>query len=93
MRDEQRRPAGDPDGINVQVGDLPQSLRHEALERLLNNVDGALVVCVVTPKATTRRRVFLTLAAAERYAARAAELGHLVRVVLVKLDPVAEVRP
>lgn len=88
---EQRRPAGDPDGISVQVDDLHHSVRHEALGRMLRDLDGALVVLVVTPKATTRRRVFLTLAAAERYADRAAELGHLVRVMLVKLDPVSEV--
>lgn len=89
MRDEQRPPAG-LEGEEA-FGGAGTSLRHEALERLLSNVDGALVVMVVTPKAATRRRVFLTLAAAERYAARAAALGHLVRVVLVKLDPVAEV--
>ena len=90
---EEGRPAGEPDGTNLQVDDLMKSLRREALERLVSGVDGALAVCVVTPTASTRRRVFLTLSAAEKYATRAAELGHLVRVYVVRLDPVTEVKP
>lgn len=91
--DEERRPAGEPDGFDLQATDLLHSLRHEAMERLVSGVDGALAVCVVTPTASTRRRVFLTLSAAEKYATRAAELGHLVRVYVVRLDPVTEVKP
>lgn len=91
-RDEEGRPAGEPDGINLQAGDLLHSLRHAALERLVSGVDGALVVIVVTPTASTRRRVFLSLAGAQRYAARSLEQGHLVRVVLAHLDAVSEVR-
>jgi hypothetical protein len=49
------------------------------------------VVLVYTPNGVVRRRVFLTVAAAQRAADRAEARGDRVRVELCKLVPVSEV--
>jgi len=51
-------------------------------------VTGALVAVVDTPHGTPRRRVFLTLAAAEKCVLRARMNGHEASFVLCKLVPV-----
>ncbi|MEO7980340.1 MAG: hypothetical protein ABI807_05560 [Sporichthyaceae bacterium] len=56
------------------------------------HVDGALVVVVCTSAGRYRRRVFLTLASAERSAERAREAGHEASVVLARLVPVEVAR-
>ena len=49
--------------------------------------DGSLVVVVRTPAGRYRRRVFLTLAAAERARDRAQDAGHDAEIVLCRLTP------
>lgn len=52
---------------------------------------GAFAVVVNYPSGRHQRRVFMTIAAAEKAARRATERGHAVEVVLVHLEPVATV--
>lgn len=51
-------------------------------------VSGAFVALVETPAGKYRRRVFLTLAAAEKAVQRAHDAGHSATVVLCQLTPV-----
>lgn len=51
-------------------------------------VDGVFVLVVRLDGDRYRRRVFLTLAPAERAAARAEARGHAAEVVLCRLEPV-----
>lgn len=54
-------------------------------------VDGSYVVVVRGPGGRSRRRVFLTVAAAQRAAERATERGQTVRIVLAELRPLYDV--
>ena len=51
-------------------------------------IRGAFVVVVSTPTGTHRRRVFLTVKAAEAAARRATDRGQVAEVVLAELRPV-----
>lgn len=53
--------------------------------------DDALALVVTTPKGRKRRRVYLTLTAAETAAQRARNSGNEASVLLVRLQPVAEI--
>lgn len=55
---------------------------------LVGQVDGAHVVVVDLPRDRHRRRVYLTLGAAERAVQRAHAAGHDARIVLCRLVPV-----
>lgn len=57
------------------------------------SLDGALVLLVRTEAGRYRRRVFLTIASAQRAADRATEAGHAAEIVLCALAPVAVVEP
>lgn len=54
---------------------------------------GAFVVVVQLDEDRHRRRVFLTLAAAERHAVAARERGHAAQVLLASLEPVGVIQP
>lgn len=88
---EQRPPAVIPEGINVQAADLSNSLSECAAERLRDDLDGVLVLIVYRADGGVRRRVVLTVAAAQRAADRAEAAGHRARIVLARLKPVSEV--
>ena len=87
MNDRSRPQEGGPEAM---VG-ASFSVRHDCARRLRDDLDGALVVLVYTPNGVVRRRVFLTVAAAQRAADRAEARGDRVRVELCKLVPVSEV--
>ena len=59
--------------------------------RLAAAVNGAFVVLVETSHGNYRRRVWLTLAAAERAAIKAQDAGHNAVVVLAELRPLYRV--
>lgn len=52
------------------------------------HVDHALAVVVKTSNDRAKRRLFLTLASAERHRDKALEAGHDAEVILVALQPV-----
>ena len=54
----------------------------------LAQVAGVFVVVVTIEEESYRRRVYLTLKAAERASRQAAERGHTATVVLARLEPV-----
>lgn len=54
---------------------------------------GVYVILVQLPGGRSRRRVFLTLAAAEKCARRARERGEHARLVLCRISPAGEVAP
>lgn len=55
--------------------------------------DGAYAVVVELNRDRYRRKLFLTLGAAERAAKRARSAGHDAEVLLVRLQPVAPIDP
>jgi hypothetical protein len=61
------------------------------LDELARVLDGAFVVVVKTTGGRYRRRCFLSVAAAERAAARAVEAGHNATIVLAELRPLYRV--
>lgn len=63
-----------------------------AAESMREALAGAYCVLVVTPRDTVRRRVFLSLHAAEKHAQRAEQRGCVARLMLCRLDPVSEVQ-
>lgn len=72
---------------------LPESIPGEFLQL----ADGVLVVVVrVTPVGDSepryRRRIFLSLASAQRHAELARVRGHEARVILARLQPVSGVK-
>ena len=56
-------------------------------QRLALHIDGAFVMVVETTHGKYRRRVWLTLAAAERAAEKARDAGHDAVVMLAELKP------
>src|SRR5699024_9669633 len=68
---------------------LPQSV--EEWDTLAAQIDGAFAVIVRTTQGRYRRRVWLTLAPAERAAGKAREAGHDAVVVLAELKPLYRV--
>lgn len=56
-------------------------------DEIAEHVDGAFVVLVRTASGRYRRRVWLTLAPAERAAQKAIDAGHSATVVLAELKP------
>ncbi|MFD2674808.1 hypothetical protein [Gulosibacter bifidus] len=56
-------------------------------------INGALAVVVETPHGRVRRRLYLSLKAAENAARRARDAGHSATVLLVELNTVGEVAP
>ena len=60
-------------------------------QKLAAHVNGAFVVLVETSHGNYRRRVWLTLAAAERAAIKAQDAGHNAVVVLAELRPLYRV--
>lgn len=67
--------------------ELPLSDAQAAVE----TVSGLFAVVVTTSEGRYRRRVWLTLAPAQRAAERAVEAGHVATVVLCRLEPIATV--
>lgn len=55
---------------------------------LVDQVRGALCLVVTTPAGRYRRRIFLTVGAAEKAAERATDAGHVAEIVLCRLDPI-----
>lgn len=90
-REGKSRPAGNPSGFQ-KVPTPAASLSVDAANEVARVLDGVLVVVVVLPNQKIRRRVFLTLASAQRHADRARENGNHVRVILAQLAPISEVR-
>lgn len=56
-------------------------------DEIATHVDGAFVVLVRTSQGRYRRRVWLTLAPAERAAQKAIDAGHSATVILSELKP------
>lgn len=54
----------------------------------VDQVAGAFCLVVTTPAGRYRRRVFLTVAAAEKAAVRATAAGHHAEIVLCRIDPI-----
>ena len=59
----------------------------DPLDELARQISGAFVVVVETNGGQYRRRVFLTVAAAERHSRRAQDAGHNATVYLAELKP------
>lgn len=74
-----------PDG---QLPDVPDLLTSEDWADLVSRVSGALVVVVRTSAGRYRRRVYLSLSAAEAARDRAVERGHDAVLTLCELRPV-----
>ena len=62
-------------------------------QAVADSIRGAFVVVVEAPGATCRRRVFLTLSAADRAMQRAHARGCMAHLVLCRLLPVDNVAP
>ncbi len=61
----------------------------EEWQRIAAHFEHALAVIVQLDNDRARRRLFLTLASAERHADKARDSGHEAEVILVALQPVA----
>lgn len=99
IRAAERRPAGNGtaaqqrDPARLSVVSVPRSTDRDQ-PRLspvdaAGIIDGAIVLVVQVAADRYRRRVFLTVASAERAARRARARGHAAEVVLARLAPVA----
>lgn len=77
--------------LSVSVPQAADAARLNGWDALAAQVRGAFVVIVTVPTGRHRRRVFLTVKAAEDAARRAAERGQLAEVVLAELHPVFHV--
>lgn len=94
--DVKRRPRGQTrDGVQETSAttNALASLSAGAADEVARILDGTYVVVVLLPHEKYRRRVFLSLASAQRHADRAELAGHRAKVVLARLEPVVEVRP
>ncbi len=89
MPNNEQRPPENPRGTKVQVDGLELIIRHDADD--CTALAGVLVLVVHLPEGRERRRVLLTVAAAQRAAARAEAAGHRADVVLCQLMPVGVV--
>lgn len=86
------RPADTHEAVQAFPGAAPiVSPPADDWEDLAAHVNGAFVVVVETPHGTYRRRVWLTLAPAERAARAAQDAGHNAVVLLAELRPLYRV--
>lgn len=88
----ERRPAVTHEATESLDGLTPSiSPNADQWQRLASHVDGAFVVLVETSHGRYRRRVWLTIAPAERAAQKARDAGHNAVVMLAELKPLYEV--
>jgi len=97
LPERESRPAGNGPAESISTAikskaSLPPSVASsEDWAALAAQVDGAFVVLVQTSHGRYRRRVWLTLAPAERAARKATEAGHNAVVILAERKPVYRV--
>lgn len=91
MSPYERRPAGAPSELLTKAAGPSLALTPVEADDFALAVDGAFVVVVRHPNGRMHRRVFLTIASAQRAARNAADRGQRSRVILSELKPLYDI--